>query len=86
MKTETKTFILFFAVIAMGIMLLCHFTPTVKPLQQFEVIQTDTGAYNHSEIQVQELSESEMYYRAIEPHYEPLKLVGKGTISATLFK
>lgn len=69
MKTTTKVFITLFALIAWGLALTCHFTPTVKPSQPFEVIETDTGAYNHSEIQVQELGETYLYYRAIAPRY-----------------
>lgn len=71
MKAETKLTLLFFIGCLMCLMLTCYFTPTVHQREETEFQERidDTTLINHSEIQVQELSESEMYYRMIEPHF-----------------
>lgn len=71
MKTETKLTFIFFAGLLMCLALVCHFTPTKEQADEAEFQQrmNDTTLINHSEIQVQELSETYLYYRMIEPKY-----------------
>lgn len=71
MKPEPKTFLLFFVGLAMCLMLAVKFTPTFTQQEEIDFQQRidDTTLINHSEIQVQELSESEMWYRSVEPRY-----------------
>jgi len=70
MKPETKLTLLFFIGLAIGLAFVCHITPTASQQEEidFKIRMDDTTLINHSEIQVQEWSESGMWYRMVEQY------------------
>jgi len=71
MKPTTKITSLFFIGLLLALIVVCRITPTASQQEEtdFQTRMDDTTQTMHSEIQVQELSESEMWYRNVEPRY-----------------
>ena len=68
MKKSTRIFAVLLFASAWALLLAIKFTPTEEQ-DVIRRINTDTTLINHSEIQVQELSETEMWYRMSEGRY-----------------
>jgi len=81
-KENNLTYLLFAIGCLLALILVCKITPTASQQEEidFQIRMDDSSQLMHSEIQVQELSESEMWYRMDEPHYDPLKLIEKGKL------
>ena len=71
MKPTTQITALFFIGLLLALIVVCRITPTAKEQEEidFQIRIDDTTQLMHSEIQVEELSESEMWYRSVEPRY-----------------